>query len=338
MLTEIRCSRFHESPIYFKDGLNVILGDNLASNSIGKSSLLLAIDFVFGGNTFKTFNNGAVSNIGDHYYCFCFKFHDIDYYYKRGTLDHDIIYECDKNYNETKQLPIAEYTSFLNTKYDLVSNGISFRQFVGLFSRVWGKQNLDVNKPLHSRASENMNICVTRLINIFNEYQSIASLESQFKLFSDEKSNLMKAFKHKIIPKIDKRTYESNRKEIEGIYNELKTIKESLARRMCNINEILNNEIFDLKIKKDALVNIKTKIANKIERVNNNIRGASFKRTSEFEQLKNYFADVNIDRLSKVEAFHSGISAILIEELSKSRVDLQQDLLDIENEIKKIDA
>lgn len=36
-------------PITFKKGLNVILGSNDGAMSIGKSSALLAIDFVFGG-------------------------------------------------------------------------------------------------------------------------------------------------------------------------------------------------------------------------------------------------------------------------------------------------
>ena len=39
-------------PIKFKEGLNVILGKNDGKMSIGKSSALLAIDFVFGGSTY----------------------------------------------------------------------------------------------------------------------------------------------------------------------------------------------------------------------------------------------------------------------------------------------
>ena len=59
MLVEMMSPAFKEKdevrpPIRFKDGLNVVLGKEDGTNSIGKSSALLAIDFVFGGNTCKT--------------------------------------------------------------------------------------------------------------------------------------------------------------------------------------------------------------------------------------------------------------------------------------------
>ncbi len=57
MLTEMTSPVFKEKgkerpPIRFKGGLNVVLGKEDGENSIGKSSALLAIDFVFGGDTY----------------------------------------------------------------------------------------------------------------------------------------------------------------------------------------------------------------------------------------------------------------------------------------------
>lgn len=56
MLVEIYSPVFMENnkirkPIKLKEGLNVIQGATKGSNSIGKSSALLAIDFVFGEDT-----------------------------------------------------------------------------------------------------------------------------------------------------------------------------------------------------------------------------------------------------------------------------------------------
>jgi uncharacterized protein YydD (DUF2326 family) len=59
-------------PIVFKEGLNVVLGKEDGTNSIGKSSALLAIDFVFGGNTYLA--SDGVKHIGDHTIFFTFKF------------------------------------------------------------------------------------------------------------------------------------------------------------------------------------------------------------------------------------------------------------------------
>lgn len=52
MLKEIYSSVIKQKTIKFHKGLNVVLGDNNASNSIGKSTMLLIIDYVFGGDTY----------------------------------------------------------------------------------------------------------------------------------------------------------------------------------------------------------------------------------------------------------------------------------------------
>ena len=41
MLREIICDKFKEKKIEFHDGLNVVLGDEQGSNSIGKSTFLM---------------------------------------------------------------------------------------------------------------------------------------------------------------------------------------------------------------------------------------------------------------------------------------------------------
>ena len=54
MLKEISCDKFLvdgtiREPIKFHAGLNTIVGDSNSSNSIGKSTLMMIIDFCFGG-------------------------------------------------------------------------------------------------------------------------------------------------------------------------------------------------------------------------------------------------------------------------------------------------
>jgi uncharacterized protein YydD (DUF2326 family) len=86
MLTEINCDKFIESPIVFKNGLNSILGDNYSTNSIGKSTLLMIIDFVFGGNTFIESNSGAINQLGHLTFKFKFEFKLIQLNSKLTTI------------------------------------------------------------------------------------------------------------------------------------------------------------------------------------------------------------------------------------------------------------
>ena len=69
MLVEMKSPVFIEKgkerpPIKFKEGLNVILGKENGENSIGKSSALLAIDFVFGGKVY--IDGDGVKHMGHH--------------------------------------------------------------------------------------------------------------------------------------------------------------------------------------------------------------------------------------------------------------------------------
>lgn len=60
MLVEIYCDKFKTGgkdgkirpAIKFHKGLNAVMGDSNRSNSIGKSTLLMIIDFVFGGEDY----------------------------------------------------------------------------------------------------------------------------------------------------------------------------------------------------------------------------------------------------------------------------------------------
>ena len=57
MLVEIMCDEFkdHGKPrgrIPLRAGLNTVIGSDTGSNSIGKSTFLMIIDFIFGGDDY----------------------------------------------------------------------------------------------------------------------------------------------------------------------------------------------------------------------------------------------------------------------------------------------
>jgi uncharacterized protein YydD (DUF2326 family) len=49
MLIEIRTQKFRTGAVSFRPGLNVVVGDANATNSIGRSTMLMVIDVAFGG-------------------------------------------------------------------------------------------------------------------------------------------------------------------------------------------------------------------------------------------------------------------------------------------------
>ena len=85
MLKKISCNIFLQKEIVFHEGLNAIVGDDIASNSIGKSTMLMIIDFVFGGDDYISKNHDVVDNLGHHDFRFIFNFDNKDYYFIRST-------------------------------------------------------------------------------------------------------------------------------------------------------------------------------------------------------------------------------------------------------------
>lgn len=74
MLKQVKCSLFNQTPIEFHAGLNIVLGDDEAKNSIGKSSALLVIDFAMGGNSLLVDDAGVIKVLGNHSYEITFDF------------------------------------------------------------------------------------------------------------------------------------------------------------------------------------------------------------------------------------------------------------------------
>lgn len=68
VLKQIYCDKFQingkpRGPINFKEGLNVVLGGESGTNSIGKSTFLMILDFVFGGKDYVKKDTDVQKNV-----------------------------------------------------------------------------------------------------------------------------------------------------------------------------------------------------------------------------------------------------------------------------------
>tara|TARA_B100000287_G_scaffold433693_1_gene496043 strand:+ start:2550 stop:4157 length:1608 start_codon:yes stop_codon:yes gene_type:complete len=338
MLIEIRCDKFREKTIEFHSGLNVVLGDSVATNSIGKSTLLMVLDFVYGGESFLDHNKDVVDELGDHDYFFTFQFGKESVYFRRGTHTPDLVYKCDDKYSEVEPISIEEYTTFLKASYSLGDIELSFRSIVSLFSRVWGKENLDVKHPLHSFKSQKPSDCVTNTIKLFKKYEPIKILSENVKNKNDEKSTISKAAKTGLISKTTKTKYKENITRVNAIDSEIEEIKNNLKKYAVNISEIANREVMELKVEKDRLLEEKLRLDSRLLRVRNDLNQNKAIKSKHLEPLIKYFPGVNTSKLEEVESFHSNITKILRKELKSSEAELVSLLSSLSGEIDLIDT
>ncbi|BDH62497.1 hypothetical protein MTP04_26270 [Lysinibacillus sp. PLM2] len=331
MLERIKSTIFAEGVIDFHEGLNVVLGDNKGSNSIGKSTLLMIVDFVFGGNTYTSHNSDVVANLGHHEFGFTFKF-KTEYHFVRGTENPDVLYKSNNKYEklDENEIKLNDFTKLLKSLYELESDQLTFRAAVSTYSRVWGKENDNVKKPLHSFAQEKSGQIVTNLIKLFNKYDAIELQDKELKKLEDQKQVLNKAGKHKLLPKITKTKFTKNLKEIEHLTEEIGRLGKNAYSPSGDISEIVSTEMISIRERKKKLIDEREYYISRLNRTTRTIKRSA---GAGFENLLEFFPNVNVEKLQSIESFHQGISSILTDELEKARKELANKIDELEKEI-----
>ena len=67
--------------IKFHSGLNAVVGGRRGANSIGKSTFLMILDFVFGGENYTVESVNDIKEVGPHLIKFAFKDQEGKYFY-----------------------------------------------------------------------------------------------------------------------------------------------------------------------------------------------------------------------------------------------------------------
>ncbi|WP_425341087.1 hypothetical protein, partial [Bacillus subtilis] len=90
-----------------------------------------------------------------------FIFNKSEYHFVRGTENPKIVYESNEKYEKLHSIDVNDYTENLKRLYELNADKLSFRSIVSNYSRVWGKENNDVKKPLHSSHKQTFSQAIT---------------------------------------------------------------------------------------------------------------------------------------------------------------------------------
>ncbi|MFX4263691.1 AAA family ATPase [Pelotomaculum propionicicum] len=207
MLYEIICDKFKEKRVEFHNGLNTVLGTDSGDNSIGKSTFLMIVDFVFGGSTY-TKSADIIRNVGHHDIKFSFIFEKKQYWFIRNTLESNDLWYCDNSYKKIKSISLDQYCAWLKKEYGLSLPFLSFRDVVGRYIRVYGKENLNEKFPLHVVKDEKAKKASYALLKLFDLYTPIHELTGVYERSMDELNVYKKAQKYKFISNITKASKE----------------------------------------------------------------------------------------------------------------------------------
>jgi len=335
MLKELRCNKLIKEKLEFKDSLNTLIGANDGTNSIGKSSVLMLIDFAFSGDDFIDICSDVIDNVGILTVEMDFIFEGVKYSFSRNTNDYKVVQFISGK--ETVEKTIDEYRYFLKKHYCFPEDSTSFRGAVNPFTRVWGKDNYNPNRPLNSFPNEPYLKIKPNILKLFSFYGDVKNLEKEKTLTEGKKKILKGAFNEGYIKSLTKPEKKKCEKRLLEVEADIESIKGSIETYAISSQQIVNDENLKLKSKKDALLSSLRLIKNRLKRIEDNLSYGSSVNKKNFEKLKTYFPNVDDSKLAKVDLFHSGVTKILKAELREEKEILEERITVLEADIALID-
>ncbi|MBQ8329050.1 MAG: DUF2326 domain-containing protein [Lachnospiraceae bacterium] len=346
MLVEVQCDKFVKNgqirePIRFHQGLNAILGDDNGSNSIGKSTFLMILDFVFGGSDYVKKCTDVQENVKDHTINFTFEFDGVPFHFSRNTIDYNKVVKCDDNYKPLegeKPLSLQEYGAFLCEKYSLMADGITWRSAVSRFIRVYKRDTLDEERPLRSAKDEKAADVIKNYMRLFDRYSAV---EAQIKMAADaedEKETFRKTtqqYNHVRAAKNDKEKA-ANEARIVELGQQERELAENSNQGLLDLDSMTARRLTDLT---EQLINYrrqKARVQSQLNAVRRDMteEKKGFKRT--FTELERFFPGEEFRTLEDIERFHSKLAKILAEEFTETEKDLATTFALLNNEIVKL--
>lgn len=320
MLKEIVCSFFRQSKISFHEGLNVVLGDDDAKNSIGKSTALMVIDFSFGGDSLTDDKAGVIKALGHHHYDFAFQFAGVMYHFSRSTDQSSLVFRCDKNYARQGEQSIKEFREWLKSSYGLEGSEGSFRSLVSPFSRIWGKGELEPDHPFDGDVQESMGAAVGRLIDLFERSDEISAEKKTLEKQRDRRKLVSDSMKAELIPRVNKTRYKENVGAIADGVVQIERLKQGFGGALSVYETLFDENLKKIQLRKNELGVLRTDLQNKIRRLQKEISGITPRLSANIALVREFFPGVNVERIERVEAFHHQIGGIVKRELKEELI------------------
>lgn len=334
MLYEIECEKFAKKingqliprgRIRLREGLNTVLGDKAAQNSIGKSTFLLVVDFCFGGDDYINPKIcKAKEKLHSHTINFAFKFGDKIDYFCRNTKTPSEVGICDPDYKIRKTQPLKEFKDYLLEAYDIQTPSISFREMVGRFLRIYGRENYAERYPLkYGDVKPEASIEVLeKMFNVFafiKEYKNVYEDKSKRSKLRDDATRLGEMTN---VAK-NKTEYKANEKEIERLRTELQKL---MDREDSELSEEETNNLdkaSEIRGRLTVLKRRRSRLVSQLNAVKANMAGELVPVEDDLSELSEFFPDVDIQKLSQIEHFHDRMQHILSQEMGDEIAQLQ---------------
>ena len=345
MLVRVQCDKFvangkKRPAIEFHEGLNAILGDEDRSNSIGKSTLLMILDFVFGGEDYVKKCQDVQENVLEHTINFTFMFDGQEYHFARNTVDYMSVTKCDKDFRPIEgadKMHIDDFRDFLAEKYAVNTEGLSWRGAMSKFIRVYKRETMDEERPLQAAKQENVKDAIKKYMQQFGKYNVVDAQIKQADKAADERDAFRKTQQYEHIRAAkNQKEYDENEEKAAELEIQEQQLAENSSKGLLDLDSMQAQRLSELN---EMLINYRRQRA-KVQTQLNSLRREmtegkkSFKKT--FTELEKYFPQEEFRALTEVEQFHQSLAKVLTTEFKETEKDLATAYVLLGNEIVSI--
>lgn len=335
MLVELRCDEFKEHgqvrpPIVFHKGLNAVVGNESGTNSIGKSTFLMILDFVFGGEDYikKSKEVFKPTNVGPHTIKFKFEFNGEPFYFSRHAdlADYKTVIRCNEKYEPLPdgEMTLSQYNEFLAKQYGFTEVGQTWRGCVTRAIRVDRRETLNTDKPLKSFTEESDRDGIVALIKLFGEYESIKEQQAVKEQSEKDEKTFKEAQKREFIPSVKNQTeYKENAERIDSLDAEIKFLADQSDKGLLELTSMQAEQINIIKNKLAGFRRQRSKLRAQLAALERSKTESKKTFQKDYTELLEFFPEIKVSKLEQIEQFHRRISQILKGEIREDKDNLE---------------
>ena len=336
MLVSIQCDKFKtKEPIVFHPGLNTIVGDG--NNSIGKSTLMMMIDYCFGGDDYCNKERNVLSAIGEHDIKFSFNFNGQMKYFIRNSHQKGSVKVCNSNYEVLNVITIDAFRAGLLKYYGLENSDLTFRSYVSPYFRIYNRETHNELKPLNAtvrQADESGVICILKMYGLYNQVRLANEEYLKCVAARDALNNTFRA---------DLAPVAKTDKEVAQLQSEINDLQKELARlKVDNVSDtgevtIMNEaQAQDLREEKKKLEKQRRSLKHQLSDIKFDGEYYDEDFQTKFIKLQQFFPDVNLQKIKDIEKFHVAVTDNLKEEATTSNEKINEMIAIIDKQIEEI--
>ena len=231
-----------------------------------------------------------------------------------------------------------EFTNWLKERYAIDFPGLSFRETVSSFFRVYGKENLDERRPPKGLPGGGMRKSIEVLVKLFNRYGDIQIYSDRLEEQKNKLTAFREARKYRFVPDLvgGKTQYEDNLIQIRSLQAQLDNL--TLEQIADHTEEDIEKSRMKSQLQATKL-RAETELQSKqrrLELLKMSLEYGLYPTEADLSALQEFFPSVNLRKLYEVENYHKKLAAILDEQFVAERQSVEMEISLLQSYIKEL--